>query len=74
MEVSYEQNRRRIKKTGVFYVVTVEGDQPRVRPFSSTAEIDGQLKESISEPAPLQPRRLSLRDDKYDGLKSLEIR
>ncbi|MBD5543947.1 MAG: NimC/NimA family protein [Lachnospiraceae bacterium] len=32
-----------LKKTDVFYVATVEGDQPRVRPFSSAAEIDGQL-------------------------------
>lgn len=32
-----------LKKTGVFYVATVEGDQPRVRPFSSATEIDGQL-------------------------------
>lgn len=32
-----------LKKTGVFYVATLEGDQPRVRPFSSITEIDGQL-------------------------------
>lgn len=32
-----------LKKTKVFYVATVEGDQPRVRPFSSVTEIDGQL-------------------------------
>lgn len=32
-----------LRKTGVFYVATVEGDQPRVRPFSSVTEIDGQL-------------------------------
>lgn len=32
-----------LKKTGIFYVATAEGDQPRVRPFSSVAEIDGQL-------------------------------
>lgn len=32
-----------LKKTGVFYVATVEDKQPRVRPFSSVTEIDGQL-------------------------------
>lgn len=30
-----------LKKTGVFYVATVDGDQPRVRPFSSVAEFEG---------------------------------
>jgi len=32
-----------IKKVGVFYVATAEGDQPRVRPFSSVAEIEGSV-------------------------------
>lgn len=32
-----------LKKTGVFYVATMDGDQPRVRPFSSLTEIDGKL-------------------------------
>ena len=30
-----------LKKTSVFYVATVEGDQPRVRPFSSVTEFEG---------------------------------
>ena len=30
-----------LKKVKVFYVATAEGDQPRVRPFSSVAEIEG---------------------------------
>ena len=30
-----------LKKAGTFYVATVEGDQPRVRPFGATAEIGG---------------------------------
>lgn len=30
-----------LKKVGVFYIATVEGEQPRVRPFSSVAEFDG---------------------------------
>ena len=32
-----------LKKTNVFYVATVNGDQPRVRPFSSVTEIDGAV-------------------------------
>lgn len=32
-----------LRKTKVFFVATTEGDQPRVRPFSSVTEIDGQL-------------------------------
>lgn len=31
-----------LKKTGTFYVATVEGDQPRVRPFSSVCEFEGK--------------------------------
>jgi len=31
-----------LKKAGTFYVATVEGDQPRVRPFGATGEIDGK--------------------------------
>lgn len=30
-----------LKKVGVFYIATVEGEQPRVRPFSSVAEYEG---------------------------------
>lgn len=30
-----------LKKVGVFYIATVEGDQPRVRPFSSVVEFEG---------------------------------
>ena len=30
-----------LKKAGVFYLATVEGDQPRVRPFGAVSEIDG---------------------------------
>lgn len=32
-----------LKKTGVFYVGTMDGDQPRVRPFSSVTEFEGSL-------------------------------
>lgn len=32
-----------LKKTGVFYVATVDNDQPSVRPFSSVLEFEGNL-------------------------------
>ena len=32
-----------LKKTGTFFVATMDIDQPRVRPFSSVTEIDGQV-------------------------------
>lgn len=32
-----------LKKAGVFYLATAEGDQPRVRPFGSPAEIEGKI-------------------------------
>ena len=32
-----------LKKTGTFFVATADGDQPRVRPFSSTTEFEGSL-------------------------------
>ncbi|MBR6018819.1 MAG: pyridoxamine 5'-phosphate oxidase family protein [Lachnospiraceae bacterium] len=31
-----------LKKTGTFYVATVEGDQPRVRPFGAVTEFEGK--------------------------------
>ena len=30
-----------LKKVGTFYIATVENDQPRVRPFSSVTEFEG---------------------------------
>lgn len=32
-----------LRKTGVFYVGTIDGDQARVRPFSSVTEFEGNL-------------------------------
>ncbi|MDE7247160.1 MAG: pyridoxamine 5'-phosphate oxidase family protein [Lachnospiraceae bacterium] len=32
-----------LKNVKVFYVATVEDDQPRVRPFSSVAEVEGKV-------------------------------
>ena len=34
---------KELKKVGVFYVATTEGDQARVRPFSSVAEVEGRV-------------------------------
>jgi len=31
-----------MKAAGTFYLATVEGDQPRVRPFGAVADIDGK--------------------------------
>ena len=32
-----------LKKSDVYYLATVEGDQPRVRPFGTVNEFDGRL-------------------------------
>lgn len=32
-----------LKKAGVFYLATVEGDEPRVRPFGFITEYEGKL-------------------------------
>lgn len=32
-----------LKKTKTFYIATIDGDQPRVRPFSSVTEFEGNL-------------------------------
>lgn len=32
-----------LKECGTFYLATVEGDQPRVRPFGAVAEFEGKL-------------------------------
>ena len=32
-----------LKKAGVYYLATVEGEQPRVRPFGTVLEFEGRL-------------------------------
>jgi len=32
-----------LKECGTFYLATVEGDQPKVRPFGAVAEFEGKL-------------------------------
>ncbi len=34
---------KEIKNTGVFFIATMDGDQPRVRPFSSICEFEGNI-------------------------------
>lgn len=43
-KVWYKMNRivEELKKTGTFFVATEDGDQPRVRPFSSVMEFEGK--------------------------------
>ncbi|MDR3209081.1 MAG: pyridoxamine 5'-phosphate oxidase family protein [Oscillospiraceae bacterium] len=38
-----------LKAAGTFYIATVEGDQPRVRPFGAVAEIDGKTYLSMNK-------------------------
>lgn len=32
-----------LQKSKVFYIATIDGDQPRVRPYGAVAEIDGKV-------------------------------
>lgn len=32
-----------LKKTGIYFLATVDGDQPEVRPFGTVEKIDGRL-------------------------------
>ena len=32
-----------LKNVGTFYIATIENDQPRVRPFSSVTEFEGNV-------------------------------
>lgn len=32
-----------LKKTGVFYIATIDNNKPRVRPFSSVTEFEGNI-------------------------------
>jgi uncharacterized pyridoxamine 5'-phosphate oxidase family protein len=34
---------KELKDVGVFYVATIDGDKPRVRPFSSVTEYEGKI-------------------------------
>lgn len=32
-----------LKQTGIFYISTIDGDKPRVRPFSSVCDFEGKV-------------------------------
>ena len=42
-----------LKTCGTFYLATVEGDQPRVRPFGALAEINGKIYTCTSNAKPI---------------------
>ena len=45
-----------LKKAEVYYLATVEGDQPRVRPFGTINEFEGKLY--------IQTGKVNMRNDK----------
>lgn len=42
-----------LKTCGTFYLATVEGDQPRVRPFGALAEINGKIYTCTNNTKPI---------------------
>ena len=42
-----------LKDAGTFYIATMDGDQPRVRPFGAVAELDGKLYIQTSNQKPV---------------------
>ena len=48
-----------LRKTGVFYIATVEGDQPRVRPFGAVAEFEGKVYFCTSNQKPCYAQMLA---------------
>jgi len=42
-----------LKTCGTFYLATVEGDQPRVRPFGALAEINGKIYTCTNNKKPI---------------------
>ena len=48
-----------LKKAEVYYLATVEGDQPRVRPFGTVNEFDGRLYIQTGKIKPIS-RQLSV--------------
>lgn len=51
-----------LKKAGVYYLATVDGDRPRVRPFGTVTEFEGKLyvqtgkKKPVSRQIALNPK------------------
>ena len=42
-----------LKTCGTFYLATVEGDQPRVRPFGALAEVNGKIYTCTNNTKPI---------------------
>ena len=38
-----------LKECGTFYLATIEGDQPRVRPFGAVCAFEGKLQTTKSQ-------------------------
>ena len=66
---------RFLKEAETYYLATVEGDQPRVRPFGTTHIFEGKLyiqtgkKKDVSKQLHANPRESML--DAYPGLKKM---
>ena len=57
-----------LKKTGVFYIATVEGDQPRVRPFGAVAEFEGKIYFCTSNQKPCYAQMLANPKTEISGM------
>ena len=57
-----------MKKCKTFYIATMEGDQPRVRPFGIAEEFEGKIYiqtgkiKNVSKQLAINPKTLSLHD------------
>ena len=49
-----------LKKCGVFYIATADGDQPRVRPFGAVHEFEGKIYLITRESAKMLKSKMSL--------------
>ena len=59
-----------LKKAQVYYLATVEGDQPRVRPFGTVNEFEGKLYIQTGKVKPTIPRRRSAHSRTVHGFVS----
>ena len=55
-----------LKKCGTYYLATVEGDQPRVRPFGTVAVFEGKL---YIQTGKIKPVSKLIRDDRIEAKK-----
>ena len=57
-----------LKKCGTYYLATVEGDQPRVRPFGTVAVFEGKLYIQMLDQYPSLQAMYSAEDDNTEVL------